>query len=93
MKSQLSKGKRIKTSTKRKPLPLPPRTLQPSQDIKDTLATTKATQDQGTMPIETGSTVSTANCRITHRMKVSRGFERRNRAEIDKEEPTGLECT
>jgi hypothetical protein len=66
---------------------------QPSQDTKDTPATTKATQDQGTTPTETGSTVSTASYRTTCRMNASRGFERRNRAEIGKEEPIGLECT
>jgi hypothetical protein len=93
MKSQLSKDERIKTSTKRRPPHPLPQTPQPSQDIKDTPATTKATQDQGTTPIEMGSTASTANCRITHRMNASKEFERRNRAEIGKEEPTGLECT
>ncbi len=90
MKSQLFKGERIKTPTERKPLP---RILRPNRDLKDTTATTEAIQGPGTTPTEMGNTVSTANCRTIRRMNVSKEFEKRNRAEIDKEEPTGLECT
>jgi hypothetical protein len=60
--------------------------------LDDTPATTGATQDQGTTPIETGNTASTANYRTIHRTNVSKEFEKRNRAEIDKEERIGLEC-
>jgi hypothetical protein len=90
MKSQLFKGERIKTPTERKPLL---RILRPNLDPKDTLAITEAIQGPGTTQTETGNTVSTANCRTTRRMSASKEFEKRNRAEIDMEEPTGLECT
>jgi hypothetical protein len=90
MKLRLSKGERIRTSTERKPLP---QILRPKQDQRDTPATTKAIQGPGTTPTETGNTASTANYRIIHRTNVSKEFEKRNRAEIDKEELTGLECT
>jgi hypothetical protein len=38
------------------------------------------------------NTASTANYKTTLRMNVSRGFEKRNRAEIGKAEPIGQEC-
>jgi len=90
MKSQLSKGERIKTPTERKPLL---QILRPNLDLRDTPATTEATQGPAATPTETENSVSTANYRIIRRMNVSKGFEKRNHAEIDKEEPTGLECT
>jgi hypothetical protein len=67
--------------------------LQPNLDLKDTPATIEATQDPETTPTEMGNTVSTANCRTIHRTNASKEFEKRNRAEIDKEGPTGLEST
>jgi hypothetical protein len=93
MKSPLFKDGRKRTSTRRRPPPTLPQLPQTSQDTKCTPATTKATLDWVTMPTETGNTASTANYRITPRMNVSKGSERRNRAEIGKEEPIGLECT
>jgi len=93
MKLQLSKGERIRTSTKRKPLSPPPQVLQASPDLKDTPATTEATQGPAATPTETENSVSTANYRIIRKTSVLKGFEKRNHAEIDKEESTGLECT
>jgi poly-gamma-glutamate capsule biosynthesis protein CapA/YwtB (metallophosphatase superfamily) len=40
-----------------------------------------------------GNIASTASYTTIPRMNVSKEFVRRNRAEIDKEELTGLECT
>jgi hypothetical protein len=70
-----------------------PRTLRPNPDRRDTPATTEAIQGPGITPTETGNTASTANYRTIHRTNVSKEFEKRNRAEIDKGELTGLECT
>jgi hypothetical protein len=56
-------------------------------------STTKVIQGPGTTPTETENTASTANFRTIHRTNVSKEFEKRNRAEIDKGELTGLECT
>jgi hypothetical protein len=65
----------------------------PKQDTKGTPTTTRATPDQGTTPTGMENTASTANYKITPRMNVSRGFKRRNRAEIGKAEPIGQQCT
>ncbi len=90
MKLRLSKGERIRTSTERKPLR---QILRPKQDQRDTPATTKAIQGPGITPTEMENTASTANYRTIHRTSVSKGFEKKNRAEIEKGELTGLECT
>jgi hypothetical protein len=65
----------------------------PEQDTRGTPTITRATPDQGTIPTGMENTASTANYKITPRMNVSRGFEKRNRAEIAKAEPIGPECT
>ena len=67
--------------------------LRTKQDTRGTPTITRATPDQGTTPTGMENTASTANYRITPRMNVSKGFEKRNRAEIGKAEPIGLECT
>ena len=82
---------KIKPSTRRRALLTPLPMLRPKQGTRGT--PTKATPDQETTPTGTGNTASTANYRITHRMNVSKGFKRRNRAEIGKAEPIGQECT
>jgi hypothetical protein len=89
MRSPLFRGGRIKTSTRRKTLLTP---LRPIQDTKDTPTTTRATPGQETTPTGMENTASTANYKTTLRMNVSRGFEKRNRAEIGKAEPIGQEC-
>ena len=67
--------------------------LRPKQDTRGTPTTTRATPDWETTPTGTGNTASTANYRITRRMNASKGFERKNRAEIGKAELIGPEFT
>jgi len=93
MRLPLFRGGKIKTSTRRRTLLTPRPMLRPIQDTKGTPTTTRATPDQETTPTGMENTASTANYKITLRMNVSRGFEKRNRAEIGKVEPIGQECT
>jgi hypothetical protein len=87
-KSPRFRNVKIKTSTRRRASPTPPPTPRPKQDTRGTPTTTKATPDQETTPTGTRNTASTANYRITRKMNVSKGFERRSRAEIGKAELT-----
>jgi len=91
MRLPLFRGGNLKTLTKEGTLLSPPPMPRPIPD-PNTPTTTRATPGQETIPTGMESTASTANYKITLRMNVSRGSEKRNRAEIDKAEPTGPEC-
>jgi hypothetical protein len=88
----LFRGGKIKTSLRKRTFLTPLPRLRPIQDTKDTHTTTRAPPDQETTTTEMGNTASTANYKITLRMNASKGFEKRNRAEIGKAEPIGQEC-
>ena len=62
----------------------------PKDQANAAIDTTPEAETTGT---RTGSIASTASYKITRRMNASKEFEKRNCAEIDKEEPIGLECT
>jgi hypothetical protein len=91
-KSPHFKSVKTGTSTRRRASPTTPPMPRPVQDTKGTPTATRATSDQETIPTGTENTASTANYKITLRTNVSRGFEKRNRAEIAKAEPIGPEC-
>jgi len=90
---QKRKNKNFNQTTRRRVFPTTPPMPRPVQDTKETPITTRAKPDLETMTTGMENTASTANCKTTPRTNVSRGFEKRNRAETDKAEPIGQECT
>ncbi len=86
MSSRRSRGKRAAKIGRRDPI----RRRKPDQ--KGTPLTTRATQDQETMPTETASIASTASYRNTHKKSVSNESETRNCVKTDRAVPIGPEC-